>query len=240
MLLRRGDDPGKGPYSMLSAVIFDFDGVIVDTEPLHYKAFQEILMPRGLGYSWEEYLDRYIGFDDRDAFREAFNAGGERIDERVLRDAIDEKARAFLRAIASGVEPYPGVIPLIRSLAGNLPLALCSGALPSDIHPILKQLGIDGAFDIIVTAADVRASKPDPESYLLAVARLKDAFPGNGIVPGNCLAIEDTPAGIASASGAGLNVLAVTNSYPEENLTGANRVVTSLAGIDAEGLRLLC
>jgi beta-phosphoglucomutase len=224
---------------MLSAVIFDFDGVIVDTEPLHYKAFQEILMPLGLGYSWEEYLRRYIGFDDRDAFREAFSAGGKQIDDLTLGAEIEAKGQAFLRAIAAGVEPYSGVIPLIRSLAGNLPLALCSGALPSDIHPILRQLGIDNAFDTIVTAADVRASKPDPESYLLAMARLKAAFPGSGIVPGNCLAIEDTPAGISSASGAGMRVLAVTNSYPEESLGGAFKVVESLVGIDVEGLRLL-
>jgi beta-phosphoglucomutase len=224
---------------MLSAVIFDFDGIIVDTEPLHYKAFQEILAPLGLGYSWDEYLRCYIGFDDRDAFREAFSRGGGQVDEQRLRDLIDEKAGAFQRAIASGVEPYPGVISLIRSIAGNLPLALCSGALPSDIHPILKQLGIDNAFDVIVTATDVQASKPAPESYLLAVARLRTLFPENGIVAGNCLAIEDTPAGIASAGGADLKVLAVTNSYPGESLGGADKVVSSLVGIDLEGLRLL-
>ena len=152
---------------------------------------------------------------------------------------IDEKGRAFQRTIATGVEPYPGVVELIRSIAGNLPLALCSGALPSDIHPILTQLGIDGAFDVIVTAADVAASKPDPESYALAVARLAARFPDHGDHSRTCLAIEDTPAGIASATGAGLKVLAVTNSYPEERLGGACKVVQSLVGIDLEGLRLL-
>jgi beta-phosphoglucomutase len=224
---------------MLSAVIFDFDGIIVDTEPLHYKAFQEILTPLGLGYSWDDYLRCYIGFDDRDAFREAFGRGGVRLDEQRLRELIDEKAGAFQRAIASGVEPYAGVVPLIRSIAGNLPLALCSGALPSDIHPILNQLGIDGAFDTVVTAADVRASKPDPESYLLAVKRLADLFPANRIGGDGSLAIEDTPAGIDSAAGAGMKVLAVTNSYPEERLAGADKIVPSLVGIDLEGLRLL-
>ena len=224
---------------MLSAVIFDFDGIIVDTEPLHYKAFQDILVPLGLGYSWDDYLVRYIGFDDRDAFRSAFSAGRRELDDRMLNHLIDEKAAAFQRAIASGVEPYPGVVPLIRAIAGTMPLALCSGALPSDIQPILSQLGIDSAFDAIVTAADVKASKPDPESYALTVSRLGALFPGNGIVPGACLAIEDTPAGIASASGAGLKTLAVTNSYPEERLGGAIRVVPSLVGIDIEGLRLL-
>lgn len=224
---------------MLTAVIFDFDGIIVDTEPLHYKAFQEVLIPLGLGYSWDEYLRHYIGFDDRDAFREAFRAGGRALDEQELPQLIEEKGGAFQGAIASGVEPYPGVVELIRSIAGNLPLALCSGALPGDIHPILKQLGIDGDFDAVVTAADVQASKPDPASYALTVARLRAAFPEQEITPGTCLAIEDTPAGLASASGAGLKTLAVTNSYPEESLGAACRVVPSLVGIDLEGLRLL-
>jgi beta-phosphoglucomutase len=225
---------------MLAAVIFDFDGIIVDTEPLHYKAFQEILIPMSLGYSWDEYLRHYIGFDDRDAFRAAFRAVGREISERELHQLIDEKAQAFQRAIAAGVEPYPGVVELIRSLAGTIPLALCSGALPGDIQPILTQLGIAALFDVVVTAADVQASKPDPASYLLAVARLTGAFPDHGIIAENCLAIEDTPAGIASASGAGLTVLAVTNSYPEESLGGASRIVPSLVGIDLEGLRSLC
>jgi HAD superfamily hydrolase (TIGR01509 family) len=150
---------------------------------------------------------------------------------------VEEKGVAFQRIVASGVEVYPGVVELVRSIAGRLPLALCSGALPSDIDPILKQLGITGLFDVIVTAADVQASKPDPESYALAVARLKSVYPYKEITSEICLAIEDTPAGITSARRAGLKVLAVTNSYHEEELTSADRIVTSLAN---ENLQTLC
>jgi beta-phosphoglucomutase len=223
---------------MLDAVIFDFDGIIVDTEPLHYKAFQELLVPLGLGYSWEEYLERYLGFDDRDAFREAFRAGGRTLAAPELKSLMDGKAEAFLRIVSVGVAPYPGVVELIRSISGTLPLALCSGALRGDIDPILAQLDLVGAFDALVTADEVAASKPDPESYRLAVQRLQALFPGR-VDPARSLAIEDTPAGIVSATGAGLRVLAVTNSYPKERLTGACRVVVSLAGVDLEGLRLL-
>jgi len=223
---------------MLNAVIFDFDGIIVDTEPLHYKAFQEILVPLGLGYSWEEYLETYLGFDDRDAFREAFRADGRALSDQELKNLIHGKGEAFLRIVSVGVAPYPGVVELIRSVSGTLPLALCSGALRSDIDPILVQLGLTDAFDTLVTADEVAASKPDPESYRLAVQRLQEIFPGQ-VDPAASLAIEDTPAGIASATGAGLKVLAVTNSYPRERLTGACKVVGSLAGIDLEGLRLL-
>jgi len=224
---------------MTAAVIFDFDGIIVDTEPLHYRAFQEILIPLGLGYSWEDYLRFYIGYDDRDAFRNTFLSAGRTLDDGELKALIEEKGAAFQRIIASGVEPYQGVVGLLRSIAGNLPLGLCSGALPSDVGPILKHLGIAGSFDVIVTAADVRASKPDPESYALAVTRLISAYPAKGIKPGNCLAIEDTPAGIASARGAGLKVLAVTNSYTEDELSGADRIVASLANVNLHMLRNL-
>jgi len=223
---------------MLDAVIFDFDGIIVDTEPLHYKAFQQILVPLGLGYCWQEYLDRYLGFDDRDAFREAFRVDGRPLTDTELKKMMDDKARAFLDIVSVGVAPYPGVVELIRSISGTLPLALCSGALRGDIDPILAQLELTGAFDTLVTADEVAASKPDPESYRLAVQRLQGIFPGR-IDPAASLAIEDTPAGIASATGAGLKVLAVTNSYPGERLTGACRVVDSLVGVDLESLRLL-
>jgi HAD superfamily hydrolase (TIGR01509 family) len=224
---------------MLTAVIFDFDGVIVDTEPIHYRAFQDVLQPLELGYTWDEYLERYIGFDDRDAFREVFSVAGRSLDERMLAELIDRKAAAFEAAVKLGVRPYPGVLELIRSLTGNIPLALCSGALKRDIMPILDILGIGGIFDVQVTAEDVEASKPDPESYSLAVQRLAEQFPDLAIAPGTCLAIEDTPAGIASALAAGVKVLAVANSYGAERLTEAVRVVESLEGTDLAGLRAI-
>ncbi|MRR36211.1 HAD family phosphatase [bacterium] len=222
---------------MLTAVIFDFDGIIVDTEPLHYRAFQAILEPMGLGYAWEEYVNLYMGFDDRDAFREAFRVHGRTLGDHELERLIDRKAAAFQEIISNGVTPYPGVVDLINSITGNLPLALCSGALRCDILPILTGLGLSDAFDVMVTADEVTASKPDPASYALAIERLSATFPDRKIIPGHCIAIEDTPAGIASASGAGIPVIAVTNSYPAERLTGAFKVVNSLAGLTMADLR---
>jgi beta-phosphoglucomutase len=222
---------------MLKAVIFDFDGIIVDTEPIHYRAFQDVLKPLELGYSWDEYLERYIGFDDRDAFREVFRRAGRNLEERMLGELINRKATIFEEIVRRGVKPYPGVLQLIGNISGTLPMALCSGALESDIVPILEGLGIQGSFDAVVTAEDVHASKPDPESYTLAVQRLAAAFPRMGIAPQDCLAIEDTPAGIESALGAGLTVIAVTNSYEAERLEGAVLVTDSLETIDVAMLR---
>lgn len=215
----------------LKAVIFDFDGVIVDTEPLHYRAFQVILEPLGLGYSWERYVEHYMGFDDRDAFMEAFRAAGKELTHDELEELIALKAEQFQQVIAGGVSPYPGVVQLAQSLALQLPVAICSGALRSDIEPILRQLSLDTTFSVMVTAEEVAVSKPDPASYALAVRKLAAAFPDKGIQPSSCVAIEDTPAGIASATGAGIQVLAVTNSYPADHLGQAVRVVTSLAGL---------
>lgn len=223
----------------LKAVIFDFDGVIVDTEPLHYRSFQAILEPLGLGYSWERYVEHYMGFDDRDAFMEAFRAGARELSHDGLEELIALKAEQFQQVIAGGVTPYPGVVQLVKSLSAQLPVAICSGALRSDIEPILRQLSLDSAFSVMVTAEEVPASKPDPASYALAVRKLAVAFPDRGIVPSTCVAIEDTPAGIASATGAGIPVLAVTNSYPADHLANALRIVASLDGLSLVDLDLL-
>lgn len=213
------------------AVIFDFDGVIVDTEPLHYAAFQRTLEPLQLHFTWQEYIDTYIGFDDRDAFRHAFIAKEMALDTDRLHSLIKQKADIFIEVIKSGVAAYPGVVELIKSLKENeIPLAICSGALRTDIDPILNMLGIANCFDVIITADDVSASKPDPECYELAFQRLSSVHQGK-FSKESTIAIEDTPAGISSANAAGLKVCAVTNSYPADKLTKATLVIESLAAI---------
>lgn len=212
------------------AVIFDFDGVIVDTEPIHYKVFQQILEPLGMGYSWQEYTNTYMGFDDRDAFREAFRAAGKELSADTLQTLISQKASMFEQVVTQGVVPYPGVIELINELtAHGMPLAISSGALRSDILPILEQLAIKDAFVHIVTADDVPQSKPHPASYLKAKELLLTSFPEKLNPSSLIYAIEDTPAGIQSAKGAGLTVVAVTNSYPTEKLGQADATVQALS-----------
>ena len=187
----------------VEAVIFDFDGVIVDTEPLHYAAFQRLLEPLGLGFSWEQYVETYMGFDDRDAFLEAFKTHKPGLSSAELKNFINRKADLFQVIIHDGISAYPGVINLIRKIrASSTPLAISSGALRSDIEPILQSLGIADCFDIIVTAEDVAKSKPDPESYKLAHSRL-NTFHSLNMPAEAVLAIEDTPAGISAAKGAG-------------------------------------
>jgi beta-phosphoglucomutase len=206
---------------MISAVLFDFDGVIVDSERLHWAAFNQVISEP---VSWEDYIQTLIGFDDRDAFKYLFPTIG--TDE--LAEMIVQKAAAFQELLADGgAAALPGAVELIKHLSGNIPIAICSGALKEDILPIIGKLGVADAFDTIVTAEDTPRSKPDPAPYRLTMQKL-------GITDG--LVIEDTPAGIASAKGAGLTVLAVTNSYEEEFLTQADAVIDSLEGLTLEKL----
>jgi beta-phosphoglucomutase len=159
---------------------------------------------------------------------EAFKGSGTGLSATDLQSYIDRKANLFQEIIRDGISSYPGVVELIRSIrASRTPLAISSGALRSDIAPILETLGIADCFDVIVTAEDVARSKPDPESYRLAHTRLNKSRMLN-LLPGQVLAIEDTPAGIAAAKGAGLRVIAVTNSYPAAHLSQADHIVETL------------
>lgn len=218
---------------MLKAIAFDFDGVIVDSEPLHYRAFIEVVKPLGVVFSYEQYLERYIGYDDRDLFRAIFAELDDPLSADRLRELIGAKAEAFARIVDQGVTAYPGAVELIHRAADAMPIAIVSGALRDDIDLILSGIG-DGKlierFASVVTADRVAASKPDPASYRMAVDELQ-------VEPNTCLAIEDTVAGIASAKTAGLRTLGVGQTHPIEQLTSAERTVASLAEVDLPGLR---
>lgn len=187
------------------AVIFDFDGVMADTERLHWQAFQDVLAPLGADYPWEQYEQDYIGFDDRDAIRTALVRAEVECTDDLLASLLKAKADVFPR-LAAGVEPFPGAVEAVRAAAANGPVALCTGALLSDVAPLLRAFGILEVFATIVTAEDVAHSKPDPACYKMAVELL-------GIPAGACLAIEDTPYGLQAARDAGCQTLGVAQTH---------------------------
>jgi beta-phosphoglucomutase len=238
---RAGENPRATASQKLprpEAVIFDFDGVIADTERLHFDTFRKVLDPQGISFTWEEYVDRYMGCDDRDAFRKAFRLAGRDLDDRQLAVLIKAKSRAFQERIREGAQTYPGALGLIRSLhASGIPLAVCSGALRNDIDPILSGFGVACCFSAIVSADNVRKGKPDPEGYIAAFRELTRAYPSKVTSTSSCLAVEDTPDGIKAAKFAGLKVLAVTNSYPAEALSRADYVADSLEDVGVEESR---
>ncbi len=220
---------------MPEAVVFDFDGVIADTEKLHYRSALAVVEGDGIAFTWQEYLDDFLGFDDRDLFRYVFARQGKHVEPAKLRALVDAKARAFVEIVEEeGVEAFPGAVELICLLSGTVPLALCSGALRSDVEPILRRLRLSDCFAAAVTAEDTERSKPDPAPYALSLERLRLAMPGRAFEASRCVAIEDTPTGIRAARAAGLRVLAVAHSYGRFQLSEATRVVDSLAGVTLE------
>ncbi|MCS6770486.1 MAG: HAD family phosphatase [Kiritimatiellae bacterium] len=221
---------------MLKAVVFDFDGIIVDTEALHFEALNRVLEPMGLGFSWDVYVRDFIGNDDRGVFEAVLRQAGHPITEEEVRRLVSRKAATFHHMVSSEPpRPFPDTLALIRRLRGRLPLALCTGALRSDLEPIFGQLDLHDAFDAVVTADDVSASKPDPACYRLAVRRLSEAR-NIELEPPDCLAIEDTPTGIAAAKAARLRVLAVTNTHEAKELGAADAILNTLDGLDIEDL----
>ena len=217
-------------HCLLKAVIFDCDGILVDTEPLHYAAFQEVLQPLGLGFDYEHYLKHYIGFDDRDAFREAFREGARPLNGGQLSEFMGAKEEALQRIIARGVPTFPGVVELVRELSGGgIPLAVASGALRHEVETFVLGLGLQEAFPVIVAADEVERSKPDPETYLQALSKVREHFGLAGLTARECVAIEDTPTGIQSARQAGMFVVGVAHSYSVERLESeADYVVKGL------------
>ncbi|MAE67944.1 MAG: HAD family hydrolase [Phycisphaeraceae bacterium] len=232
---------------MLKAIVFDFDGVIVDTERLHHEAFLEVVAPFGVRFDYREYVEHLIGYDDRDVFRvllaRAAGAAGDcgpaafDGDPARIEALKQEKGEVFARMATQSAVPIPGVLEFLDDIASRVPAAISSGATAGDIGLILGGLQRRDRFDPIVTADDVTRSKPDPECYRRAVEGLAVRHPDLDLQPGDCLAIEDTPAGIEAARRAGLRVLGLATSMPEGQLRGADRVIGSFDEISFESLR---
>lgn len=234
-----GEAAGRDLLASLApaaAVVFDFDGTLVDTEPVHYRAFRDTLRPHGIRLTWEDYLARYVGLDDRDVFRLAFRDRRDLLEDELAALAARKGSAFSAESARRAPEPYPGARTWLSVLRGRIPLALCSGALAKDILPILRRNGLAGAFDVAVTAEDPARGKPHPEPYRLALRRLRARFPGRRFPPAACLAVEDTAAGIRSARGAGLRVLALAHTHSRRELAEADACLGSLKGLRPDPL----
>lgn len=226
---------------MLRALIFDFNGIIVDDEPIHFELFKQVLAEEGIKLTEADYYARYLGFDDRGAFTAAYREHGRALDEKLLARLIDRKAIYYQNEIRSKVRIFPGVEKLVTTLVPVLPLAVASGALRQEIEAILSAAGLLKHFAVIISAEDVDHGKPEPEIFLKALARLNaQVEDGHPIDAADCLVIEDSKEGIRGARRAGMKCLAVSNSHPIELLQEANAVVRSLEEVDLSLLEKLC
>lgn len=219
---------------MLRAVIFDMDGVICDSEPLHMKAFQRVLSDHGISLTDQEYYDKYLAFDDRGCFEAVFAAAKRPLDPAKLQDFIEAKGRFFDEMMKEHLVIYPGAEAFIKRLADRYPLALASGARRLEVEFVLRKAKIRGQFTAIVSADDVKKGKPDPESFQTALKWLNERrlVDTPEVKPGECLVIEDSRHGLAAAKKAGMKGAAVTTSYKAEELTDAQLIIDSMVGFD--------
>jgi HAD superfamily hydrolase (TIGR01509 family) len=220
-----------------SAVLFDFNGVLVDDEHLHQAGFNDVLAPLGITMTDAAYHERYLGFDDRGAFTAVLRDFGREADEALVRDLIARKAEVYKRRAATELRIYPGATDAVKRLAAECAVGIVSGALRDEIELALAVMQSRSAVGFIVAAEDVTVCKPDPEGYLAGLTQLRAAA-GGEIAPRRVVAIEDSIAGIESARGAGLSVVAVSHTYARDALerAGAHVVVPVVADVTFEVL----
>lgn len=213
----------------LRAILFDFDGVIADTEPLHFAGLRRTLADIDITLTEQDYYANYLGFDDRGCFLAALQANGRPITPDIIRDLMKKKAVAYLASIKDHLVIFPGVREFVQAAATRYPLAIASGALRQEIELILEQAGIRKAFLHITSAEDVSRGKPDPQPFQFALAGLMQQRPAFGLDAASCLVIEDSLPGIRSAKAAGMKVLAVANTHTTQDLHEAHAITHSLA-----------
>ena len=225
---------------MLRAVIFDFDGVISDSEPLHLRAFNEILAQAGIEITEQAYYEEYLGFTDLDCLKAIADKYRLGLDTAGIEKLIDRKSRVFEELIKTEDSIIEGVPEFLRMLKeNNVRIAICSGALRGDIEVVFSGTDLSSFFDVIVTADDVEKGKPDPEGFLLALQRLNEAEQDK-IAPGECVVIEDSHWGLEAATKAGMHTVAVASSYKAEELTMADKVIANLTALSMRQLNDLC
>ncbi len=225
---------------MFRAVIFDFDGVITDSEGLHLRAFNESLEPFGVKIETEDYYEKYLGFSDFDCYKAIVKDGLLKVDERQIPDIVKRKSAIFEELTKTEDRTFEGVRDFLKMLDQNeIPMAICSGALLADIKPMVDGANLRHFFKTIVSAEHVRNGKPDPEGYLLALQRLSENS-NPPLTADQCVVIEDSHWGLQAGNAAGMHTIAVTNSYDAEQLSDAERVVARLGDLSMEDLRQLC
>lgn len=218
---------------MIAALVFDFDGVLADTERIHLAAFQRALA--GVSREWPEvtlsdadYYAKYLGFDDEGVFRLLGADRGVDLPDARVRELVAEKGRAYEALVAEAKAIlYPGAEAAVRRFHGRVPLAIASGAYADEIRAVLGPAGLLSCFETIVGCGDTPAGKPAADPYLEAAHRLD-------VDPRRCAAIEDSRWGIQSAVAAGMTCIAVTTNYKAHELPGAVIVVPSISDVTVE------
>ena len=213
----------------LRGIIFDFDGVIANTEPLHLRSYQDVLASTSLRLTDEDYYAHYLGYDDVGVFSNIGNNQGQPLNEDEIKHLLEEKSKRFDALMHRSEVLFPDATTCIEELANSVPLGIASGALHQEIETILTSKNLRRHFEVIVAADDVTHSKPAPDTYQRAVELLHGNHPG--VEPSAYVAVEDSVWGITAAHAAGLQCIAVTHSYPTETLVSAEIIVNGLSDL---------
>jgi beta-phosphoglucomutase len=201
----------------LRAILFDFNGIIINDESIHQELINDLLLRENLLPQESEYRELCLGKSDRSCLRAILAHRGRVVSEDYLTKLIDLKSSKYQQRVLSfeNLPIYPGLSEFLGKIKGqNLLIGLVTGALRQEVELVLDRAGIREYFEVIVAGDEVRSSKPEPDGYLLAVERFNQKYSSLSLQPSDCLAIEDTPVGIKAAKQAGMQVVGVANTYP--------------------------
>ncbi|MCB1215301.1 MAG: HAD family phosphatase [Deltaproteobacteria bacterium] len=203
----------------MKALIFDFNGVIVDDEPIHFELFQKVLAEEGITLSHQDYYEHYLGMDDFGCLRVASRDQGKPLSEEKILELTERKNQYYQKVMEDNPPFVPGAKDFILQAVPDFALAVVSGALKREIEDLLSRLELIKYFPVLVAAEDVKQGKPHPEGYLKALKLLQKEHPK--LKAEDCLVFEDSPWGLESAEAAGMPRVAIMTSFAKEDLNGA-------------------
>jgi beta-phosphoglucomutase len=222
---------------MIRAVIFDLDGTLVDTEPLHFAAFNQVLRPDGIEIPLDEYSARLIGLNDRDCFATVLRENRKDPSDEHVAELIARKTVVYQAMVLERDVLYPGAAKFVRDCAQRFPLMIATGTLRAEAEAILRRAGLRELFLDIIAAEDVERGKPEPDGFIAALGRigylLRQRDP---VLADECLVVEDTQAGIEAGHRAGMKVLALCHMAPASELAAADVVRKSISDLDLDGV----
>jgi HAD superfamily hydrolase (TIGR01509 family) len=225
---------------MLRAVIFDFDGVITDSEILHYRAFNEVLARYGAELTKQDYYRTYLGLTDVDCYRLLIEQGRLKTDPDEIEDLVLQKNKVFEKLAQTEGHIIEGVRDFLDLLAkNNIPMAICSGALLTEIELILEESNLRAFFEVVVSAEQVKHGKPSPEGFLLVLKKLNHNRKPP-IRASESVVVEDSHWGLRAAKAAKMHTVAVTNTYDADQLAQAEKIVAHLGDLSISDLQQLC